>query len=421
MAYWFNVGPLGVVGEQGPKGDIGETGPQGPRGERGPQGIQGPQGPQGPRGEVGPEGPQGPQGIQGLPGSPGDAVKIIAKLSQVSELPDPSTVARNSAYIITDGDTGSYIYFITGETDLIWEHVPFENATTVIVDGQHVEIFDADTKVDALKAPSGERLYGYDENGPKNKSVDGGGATAGYIPIYRPNTTAVVATGTGQLTFAEPKFAPHAATKNYVDTKCVQKPDTTASASRVYACGPNSQDTTLIRVDDGSLGAGTIASYKTRTSASTLGPSNVGGVLMSAEPEYPRHVATKNYVDTTAERTYQLTSDAPSAVDISYVLLNIEDNHKYSMISPTAEITLTIVPEGSTSTSPDLPTYQCRELSIYRTADLVSYIAYTNNNECLGDTILLEGATDKIFGGTTRTRAGFYTYQSISYSSSILI
>lgn len=138
--YWLNVGKISVVGPQGP------IGPQGPRGENAKwyagtspnnipaqpgdyyldaqgqvyeyknnqwlakninlKGPQGPQGPQGSKGNQGPIGPQGPQGEQGPIGLPGVILDIIAVVSSIAQLPLPSQVAPNSAYLV--GTSGNY-------------------------------------------------------------------------------------------------------------------------------------------------------------------------------------------------------------------------------------------------------------------------------------------------------------------------
>lgn len=126
-AYWFNIGQFPLVGPQGPKGEDGAPGAQGPQGPQGPQGIQGitgatgAQGPQGPQGAQGIQGPQGPQGAKGDAGEP---FKIAGKLTSTSLLPDPSTVDRNTAYLIPDAsEPGTYdMYVITGTDTLMWDN-----------------------------------------------------------------------------------------------------------------------------------------------------------------------------------------------------------------------------------------------------------------------------------------------------------
>ena len=92
--------------------------PQGPTGQTGATGAQGPIGPRGPQGE------QGIQGLQGPKGDPGDPFVIIGTLANTSLLPNPSTVGRNTAYLIPDAaEPGTYdMYVITGDTTLAWEN-----------------------------------------------------------------------------------------------------------------------------------------------------------------------------------------------------------------------------------------------------------------------------------------------------------
>lgn len=125
--YWFNIGKFPLVGPQGPKGEDGAPGAQGPTGATGPQGMPGPtgatgaQGPQGPQGAQGIQGPQGPQGAKGDAGEP---FKIAGKLASTSLLPDPSTVERNTAYLIPDAtEPDTYdMYVITGTDTLMWDN-----------------------------------------------------------------------------------------------------------------------------------------------------------------------------------------------------------------------------------------------------------------------------------------------------------
>lgn len=126
-AYWFNIGKFPLVGPQGPKGKDGAKGVQGPTGATGPQGMPGPTGAtgaQGPQGPQGPQGIQGPQGPQGEKGDAGEPFKIAGKLASTSLLPDPSTVDRNTAYLIPDAtEAGTYdMYVITGTDTLMWDN-----------------------------------------------------------------------------------------------------------------------------------------------------------------------------------------------------------------------------------------------------------------------------------------------------------
>ena len=151
---WVNMGPLGIVGPQGPqgpKGDKGDTGEQGPRGYTGETGATGAQGAQGPQGE---KGDTGAQGIQGPQGDPGESFLIKGNITNVSQLPDPSTAPRNEAYVLDDDspDTANQLYYITGdEGEEVWSHATFAGVgTSVSVNGSLVSTWDADTKQNTL-------------------------------------------------------------------------------------------------------------------------------------------------------------------------------------------------------------------------------------------------------------------------------
>ena len=119
--YWFDLGLFPAPGIQGPKGDKGDkgdtgaTGPQGPIGRTGATGAQGPQGPQGPQGL------QGATGATGAKGDPGDPFTLIGTVTNVSQLPDPTTVIRSAAYRVGPDANGDYdLYVIEGEDTLLW-------------------------------------------------------------------------------------------------------------------------------------------------------------------------------------------------------------------------------------------------------------------------------------------------------------
>lgn len=134
--YWFNIGQFPLAGPIGPTGPIGAPGEPGVRGSlwfigkgmpttndanvndkylntingnvysytgsqwyrygniRGPQGIRGIQGPQGIQGA------QGPQGAQGQKGDAGQSFEIVGIVSSESQLPTPSTLPDNQAYLV---------------------------------------------------------------------------------------------------------------------------------------------------------------------------------------------------------------------------------------------------------------------------------------------------------------------------------
>lgn len=82
---------------------------------RGPQGIQGIQGP------VGPTGPKGDVGPQGATGPVGQSFQIIGVLTTSSQLPDPSTVPDNYAYLV--GSTGNYDLYVQVVGENEWVNV----------------------------------------------------------------------------------------------------------------------------------------------------------------------------------------------------------------------------------------------------------------------------------------------------------
>lgn len=139
---WINMGDYPAVG---PKGEQGESGPIGLMGERGSQwytldkpasanqndqyldsngivyqytgsnwqatnNIRGPQGIQGIQGIQGEQGIQGPIGPQGIQGPAGAAFSIIGLIANTSQLPDPSTVPDNYAYMV--GTSAPYDLYV---------------------------------------------------------------------------------------------------------------------------------------------------------------------------------------------------------------------------------------------------------------------------------------------------------------------
>ena len=155
--HWFSIGLFPMPGPQGPKGSQGIQGQTGERGSiwwttdsslppsgfnindmcfvangdiyqartngwqlianiKGPQGIQGNVGPQGKAGPIGPQGPKGDKGDTGL------MLELAGTLDSISQLPDPTTVPRNTAYIITIDGT-KFVYGIQGTDTLEWVSV----------------------------------------------------------------------------------------------------------------------------------------------------------------------------------------------------------------------------------------------------------------------------------------------------------
>ena len=157
--YWFNIGQFPV---EGPKGPAGPTGPKGDTGTRGSTwtegqvtptstsddlandkylntsngdvynytgtrwqlvgNIRGPQGIQGLQGNVGPQGSQGIQGPKGDKGDPGPAFVIAGTVANENQLPDPSTLADNIAYLVGNDTDGYDLYVQLQDTDT-WQNV----------------------------------------------------------------------------------------------------------------------------------------------------------------------------------------------------------------------------------------------------------------------------------------------------------
>lgn len=152
--FWMNLkefpkpGPVGPQGPQGEQGIQGEHGldvtsgnglpsaqaPQGTtyinaatgdvyrrynniwqligniKGATGSVGPAGPQGKTGPIGQTGATGAQGPRGI---------GVNILGTLTSTSQLPNPTTVGKDSAYIIP-ADGVNHLWVIEGTDNLVW-------------------------------------------------------------------------------------------------------------------------------------------------------------------------------------------------------------------------------------------------------------------------------------------------------------
>lgn len=152
--FWMNLGKFpkpGPVGPQGPQGEQGIQGEHGlnvesgiglpaiqaPQGTtyinattgdvyrrynniwqligniKGPTGSIGPAGPQGKTGPIGQTGAAGPQGPRGI------GVNILGTLTSTSQLPNPTTVEKDSAYIIP-ADGVNHLWVIEGTDNLVW-------------------------------------------------------------------------------------------------------------------------------------------------------------------------------------------------------------------------------------------------------------------------------------------------------------
>lgn len=208
---WFNIGKFPVAGPTGPQGPAGPAGSTGKRGAtwfsgpvvdpasstyeegdlwlitglnptneslgnlyqiresawvlitniRGQRGATGAVGPQGPQGEQGPVGPRGPAGPVSSP------VSILGEITSTAQLPDPTSVPRNSAYLVRpDSSTPPDLYIIVGTDTLSWQNSGgFGYGTQITVNGQPVEEWNADTKMDMPPAGYTYRIPSSTANG----------------------------------------------------------------------------------------------------------------------------------------------------------------------------------------------------------------------------------------------------------------
>ena len=118
------------MGVPGPKGDTGIQGVQGARGPKGDKGEQGDIGLTGPTGQKGDKGDKGDKGEQGDPGESAFLFTVVAKINTVAELPSPSSLPRNYAYLVDSGTINSAddkiydLYIITGDSpNLMWTNI----------------------------------------------------------------------------------------------------------------------------------------------------------------------------------------------------------------------------------------------------------------------------------------------------------
>lgn len=205
--YWLNIGPIAIEGPRGPQGVPGPQGPEGKGtewfvGSTYPSpsfvenndfflntngdvyhrennlwvyvtSLKGPQGEQGIRGPEGPQGPRGYQGPKGDTGTPGQAVRIVGKLTSVSQLPTASSSYVGKGYLITSGNI-TYIYIVKEENSSYqWINAGiFTGATVVSVGGSYVETWNADTKLDKVTAVTDNAQVYIKNKGGTNALID---------------------------------------------------------------------------------------------------------------------------------------------------------------------------------------------------------------------------------------------------------
>lgn len=250
-AYWFNIGYISIAGPQGAPGDeiasatinsnyeivltmddgrvITVSGSvRGPKGEKGDKGDTGPQGPQGKQGETGEMGPQGPEGPSGPPGY----FNVLGTLTNEGQLPAASSVEPGSAYLVwhaiaEEENGGHYDLWlnINSSGNQVWQNTGRVAAGTYIyANGQVVNEFNADTKLDAYTtAGGGNKLYGVNNDGEPKMFTIRPEPQTGQSSTYKNQVVqydVISNKNTGLIRIAEtPLEAYHTASKNYVDNK----------------------------------------------------------------------------------------------------------------------------------------------------------------------------------------------------------
>lgn len=337
---WFNLGQFPVPGPQGPQGVRGPIGLMGQSGKwyttdsvpnftgyegdmaivltapnnanngnilkwsdeegdwllvgniRGPQGVKGANGAQGPIGPIGPQGPVGPAGPQG------QFITIKGTLTNIDQLPDPTTVGRESAYIIPINDV-NHIFVITGEDTLLWTDAgSFSGGSRVTVNGAFVQSFDADTKLNTLSG--GVTGVYVRENGIDTGKYYSQGAGPNWM---------VQRTNEGQIALPDQTTTiptdDQAISKKYADDAYTKRGSTVpiydnsgSGLTRIYGCGPYAK------------GAGMFiaAPQYASVGASIVMRSATTGSFYVPIPTEAEHPANKQYVDSKITSTHEVTS-----------------------------------------------------------------------------------------------------------------
>ena len=220
---WIDLGDYPATG---PKGETGERGPIGLQGEVGSQwytlqkpatarqndqfldnegivyqytgtnwqatnNIRGPQGIQGIQGIQGEQGVQGPVGPQGAVGPAGQSFSIIGLVANTAQLPDPSTVPDNYAYMV--GTTAPYDLYVQ-----------------VVPEGEPQQWLDAG-KVEGVVGPQGPQGP-QGQQGPTGAQGPAATIQVGTVTTLEPGQNATVTnsgtSGAAVFDFGIPKGEP---------------------------------------------------------------------------------------------------------------------------------------------------------------------------------------------------------------------
>ena len=316
--HWFSIGLFPMPGPQGPRGLQGIQGQTGDRGSiwwttdsslppsgynindmcfvangdiyqaksngwqlianiKGPQGIQGNVGPQGKEGPIGPQGPKGDKGDMGL------MLELAGTLDSISQLPDPTTVPRNTAYIITINGT-KFVYGIQGTDTLEWVSVGPAG-----VQGPKGDKGDDGVGINdivAIQMQYGEETIAYDTTNGITVSAKGKVTYNSDIPGQSvqcdTEMKVPIIPGDGISIGAD-------ATNSKVNIKVDDHVP-------YFAKLPTWQRIPVYKVDTKSWD---FLDYSLGATENTLAFRGTGGTLAVATPTAATHAATKQYVDDT--------------------------------------------------------------------------------------------------------------------------
>ena len=306
---------------------------------RGPQGIRGEQGRQGEQGEQGEQGPAGPAGPAG------QSITFIGELANIDQLPDPSTVGRESAYLIPIGGV-KHVFLIVGTENLQWVDAGSfgQGGTSVTVNGVFQQNWNADTKLNAATETSGNRLYC--KYGATNSTISFGQSASNQLIVQRNSA--------GQINLPNQiNVAPtddQAISKRYTDATYANITDVITKDISSLPLG-STYGILVGAANDGTLSKWNIASgYEQYTI-----PRRVeGGKLAVGDPTDLYHAANKKYVDDIVIATHKVNSSYNSR----------EGAGAYVGIAIPSNVHCKVVLEGTnTNTLADIHGFQIKDVN----------------------------------------------------------
>lgn len=157
------------------------------------------------------------RGPQGEAGQNAVAVIIQSELASTDQLPPPDETDRSFAYII-DIDGVFHLFVITEDTEtgsLVWTDMGPHGGTQIFVNGESVDTWNADTKLDKVSGVPGKQVYGIQDGAQVMYDVSNSGYANGSICQRGSGGTVFVGT---------PSHNNHAANKKYVDDAIANMP-----------------------------------------------------------------------------------------------------------------------------------------------------------------------------------------------------